>query len=127
MTSLRGNGAVPIPLHISLVRSKFHQKMSTKLYRADPIARPGGEAIPPAVPSKCFRRNICALLFRLFGGKSATLCIKLLISHDIAARQWRGSYPSPYFAREIKISPKNVYEAAHTLIGLIDVPRPRPH
>jgi hypothetical protein len=46
------------------------------------------------------------LLFRLFGGKSATLCIKSLISHDITARQSRRSPSSPYFACEIKIHQK---------------------
>jgi hypothetical protein len=47
------------------------------------------------------------LLFRLLAGTApAKLCIKSLISHDIAARQWRRSHPSPYFAREIKIHQK---------------------
>jgi hypothetical protein len=46
------------------------------------------------------RRKIC------FGVKSVTLCIKSLISHDIAARQWHGSHLSPYFASEIKIHQK---------------------
>jgi hypothetical protein len=46
--------------------------------------------------------------FELFGGQlhPAKLCIKALISHDIAARQWRGSHLYPYLAREMKIHQK---------------------
>jgi hypothetical protein len=42
----------------------------------------------------------------MFGEKSVKLCIKSLISHDIAERQWYRSHPSPYFTREIKIHQK---------------------
>jgi hypothetical protein len=44
----------------------------------------------------CHLSVFVCLLFRLLGGKSAKLCIKSLISHDIAAQQWCGSHPSPY-------------------------------
>jgi hypothetical protein len=71
------------------------------------IARWGSKRSHPlchlSVFAGIYARN---LLFRLFGGKSATLSIKSLISQDIAARQWRGSHRSPYFAREIKIHQK---------------------
>jgi hypothetical protein len=55
-------------------------------------------------PLEYMRAIFC---FDCFAGTaSAKLFIKSLISHDIAARQWRDSNPSPYFACEIKIRQK---------------------
>jgi hypothetical protein len=59
---------------------------------------------PPCGPSFCAISS--SIMAEEFGGKSAALCIKSLISHHIAARQRHRSHPSPDFAREIEIHQK---------------------
>jgi hypothetical protein len=54
--------------------------------------------------------------FDCFGGKSAKLCIKSLISHDIAARQWRGSIPLHISLVRSKSTKKCLRRAASAVV-----------